>query len=64
MNLLLRIERYMRRSGTPPTRLGRDAAGDPRLVGDLRNGRELRPETAARIAGWLDRAERGLEGGR
>jgi len=54
MTLLRRIERYLRDSGTPPTRFGRDAVGDPRFVFDLRAGREPRPETARRVLTWLD----------
>lgn len=57
MHLLTRIERHLRRSGTPPTRFGRDAARDPRLVFDLRNGREPGPALAARLAVYLDRIE-------
>ena len=57
MYLLWRIERYLRRSATPPTRFGREAMGDPRCVFDLRKGREPRPTTAARAAAWLDRKE-------
>lgn len=55
--LLQTIERHLRRSGVSPTRFGRDAVGDPRLIGDLRNGREARPETAARIFAFIDRLE-------
>lgn len=55
--LLQTIERHLRSSGVPPTRFGRDAVGDPRLIGDLRNGREARPETAARILAFIDRLE-------
>lgn len=58
MHLLRRIETYLRRSGTPATRFGREAANDPRIVLDMRNGRELRAATAARMAAYLDRAER------
>lgn len=58
MHLLWRIERYLRRSATPPTRFGREAMGDPRFVFDLRKGRQPRPPTAARAAAWLDRQER------
>lgn len=48
-----RIERYLRASGTSESRFGREAAGDPRLVADLRRGR--RPGTAmqARIEAFL-----------
>jgi hypothetical protein len=58
VKLLGRIELYLRRSGTPPTRFGRDAARDPRLVFDLRRGRELRPRLESRILAFLDEAER------
>ncbi len=56
MGLLMRIERYLRRSGMPGTRFGKLVANDPRLVTDLRNGREPRPAMASRIATFLDRA--------
>lgn len=49
MSLLRDVERYLRETGMAPTRFGRDVAGDPRLVLDMRNGREPRPKTAARI---------------
>jgi hypothetical protein len=31
--------------------------GDPRFVRDLRNGREPRDDTAARVHAWLDTHE-------
>lgn len=52
--LLQRIERHLSDTGVLPTRFGRDAVGDPRLVGDLKNGREPRPETTARILAFID----------
>ena len=58
MNLLRRIELHLRRSGTAPTRFGRDAMGDPRFVFDLRRGREPRPRVTARIGAYLDEAEK------
>jgi 2,4-dienoyl-CoA reductase-like NADH-dependent reductase (Old Yellow Enzyme family) len=58
MHLLHRIEHHLRRSGTPATRFGREAVNDPRFVRDLRNGRELRSSTRARVIAYLDRAER------
>jgi hypothetical protein len=57
MHLQRRIETYLRRSATSPTRLGRDALGDPCFVFDLRNGRQPRPATIARVTEWLDRRE-------
>jgi hypothetical protein len=53
-----RIELYLRRTRTPPTRFGRESVGDPRLVSDLRNGREMREKTEARVAEWLDARDR------
>lgn len=58
MELLRRIEKYLRRTGTPPTRFGREAVRDPRFVHDLRNGREPRAPTRARVTAWLDARER------
>jgi 2,4-dienoyl-CoA reductase-like NADH-dependent reductase (Old Yellow Enzyme family) len=57
MHLLQRIERHLRRSGTPMTRFGREALNDPRFVPDLRNGREVRAKTVARVLAYIDRAE-------
>jgi hypothetical protein len=56
--LLYRIEQYLKRSRTPPTRFGREAVGDPRFVFDLRDGREPRDSTVARVSAHLDRVER------
>ena len=55
MHLLSSIEKYLRRSGTPPTRFGREAVGDPRFVLDLRNGREPRPATISRVSDYMAR---------
>ena len=57
MYLNHRIEQYLRRSGTPATRFGRECLRDPRLVFDIRRGRELRPDTVSRISAYLDRLE-------
>jgi hypothetical protein len=57
MQLLKRIETYLKRSRTPPTRFGRDALGDPCFVFDLRAGREPRAATVERVTAWLDRCE-------
>jgi hypothetical protein len=57
MHLLRRVELYLRRSGTPATRFGREAMHDPRFVFDLRKGREPRTATARRVAAYLDTIE-------
>lgn len=57
MELLGRVERYLRRSGTPPTRFGREAVRDPRFVFDLRRGREPREPTLRRVHDFLNERE-------
>jgi hypothetical protein len=53
MAILARVEAYLRANDMPRTKFGRLAVGDPRLVGDLRNGREPRPRTLARIEAFM-----------
>ena len=52
--LLRDIEKYIRRHGTTAARFGRDVLRDPRFVFDLRNGREPRPATEARVRAYLE----------
>lgn len=47
--LMSDIERFLTVTCTSPSRFGRDALGDPRLVFDLRNGRQPRDETVRKI---------------
>ena len=58
MHLMRRIQQFLKHAGMSPTRFGREAVGDPRLISDLRNGRELRETTVARIQAWLDAQEK------
>lgn len=53
MSVLGKIERYLRKTEMPPTRFGRLAVNDPRLVGDMRKGREPGPRLVARIEAFL-----------
>ena len=57
MHLLHTIEQHLRRTGTPPTRFGREAVGDPRFVGDLRNGREPRDSTVRKVRAYLQQVQ-------
>ena len=57
MTLLRRVERYLRRTGVPPTTFGREAANDSNLVFDLRCGRECRSPLTRRIDAYLEAAE-------
>jgi hypothetical protein len=52
--LLREIEKYLRASGTPPTRFGRQAVRDPRLVHDLRRGREAGWQLTKRVMAYLE----------
>lgn len=53
MPLLWCIERYLKRTRTPPTRFGREVVNDPRFVFDLRNGREPGAALQARVRAFL-----------
>jgi hypothetical protein len=55
MHLLSAIERHLRETGTPPSRFGREAMGDPGFVASLRRGREPRDGTVRRVAAYLAR---------
>ncbi|MEO7564408.1 MAG: hypothetical protein ABIR63_04360 [Sphingomicrobium sp.] len=57
VHLLREVEKFLRRSDVPPTRFGREAVGDPRFVFDLRNGRDPRPGTVARVVAYLDSSQ-------
>jgi len=53
--LLLRdIEKFLRRTGMPAIKFGRLAVRDPRLVLDLRNGREPRRRTVIRVEHFMN----------
>lgn len=52
--LIWKIERFLARTGMPVTRFGRLAASDPRLVGDLRNGREPRAALSKRLEHFMN----------
>ena len=54
MYLLNKVEKFLRQSDVAPTRFGRDVVGDPRFVFDLRNGRDPRPQTVARVLAYLE----------
>ena len=53
MSVHRKIEKFLRRTDMPATKFGRLAIGDPGLVRGLRNGRELRPPTVARVEAFL-----------
>lgn len=55
--ILRRIERHLRATGEPPSRFGRAAANDPRLVADLKNGRQPGASVLARIEALIREQE-------
>ncbi len=52
--ILREVENFLRSAKIPPARFGREAMGDPRFVFDLRNGREPRPRTIAKVRKFLE----------
>jgi len=58
VSVLWKIQRYLNHTGMPPTRFGRLVARDPRLVHDLKNGREPRAPMTERIEAFLAAQER------
>ncbi len=50
---LRQIEKVMKRNRIPPSRFGREAAGDPQLVFDLRRGRTLGAPLIERISRYI-----------
>lgn len=51
--ILLEIERWIRQHNMTASRFGRLAAADPRLVSDLRAGRDPSSRTVARIRAFM-----------
>ncbi|MFN0044991.1 MAG: hypothetical protein ACKVOS_00805 [Sphingorhabdus sp.] len=47
------VERFLREKNLPPTKFGRLAAHDPRLVLDMRMGREVRPEMELKLRRYI-----------
>lgn len=54
MYLIREVEKYLRHNETAATRFGQEAVGDPRFVFDLRNGRNPRPGTIARVRAYME----------
>ena len=47
------VERFIRETQMSPTKFGKLAAGDPRLVFDMRNGREIGERVASRLRDFI-----------
>ena len=59
--ILDRIDRYLRLTKTTPSRLGRDAVGDPNFVTNLRDGRQPRQATLDRVIAFIEREEQQIQ---
>jgi len=57
MPTLRRIELFLRRTGMAATRFGRESVRDPRLVHDLRKGRELGDRIRRRLEHFMNTYE-------
>jgi hypothetical protein len=53
-SLLQRIETFLRESHMPPSVFGRAAVRDPRLVSDLRGGREPGRQLICRVEHFMN----------
>jgi hypothetical protein len=54
-SLLQRIEAFLKESAMPPSVFGRDAVRDPRLVSDLRGGREPGRDVICRVEHFMNK---------
>lgn len=51
--LIRTVEAFLTRHAMSATQFGREAAQDPRLVADMREGREPRPPLDQRVRGFM-----------
>jgi hypothetical protein len=58
--MLTAIERFLREFRMPPTRFGRECVRDPRLVFDLRLGRQPGDRVKRRIEHFMNKYRRSM----
>ena len=58
--LIRAVEKFMRDHDIPPTRFGRESVRDPRLVFDLRSGREPGERIRRRIEHFMNTYRRSV----
>lgn len=56
MSLLYAIEACLKVTNQPPSRFGRESVRDPRLVHDLRRGRQPGPSMERRVRAYIERS--------
>lgn len=54
MYMLRMVEKFLQDHDIAPTKFGRIVAKDPRLVLDMRMGREVRPAMQRKIKSYID----------
>ena len=54
MNIYTTIRKHLKDTGQDPSKFGKAAINDPALISTLRNGRELRPKTEAKILSYIE----------
>lgn len=62
MVLLRKVEVFLRKTGMAPTHFGRESVRDPRLVFDLRNGREPGSRMKKRVEHFMNIYQDGVAG--
>lgn len=55
IELLASIDAFLARHNMAPTRLGREATGEPQLLDSIRNGRSPSMKVWRKIADWMAR---------
>lgn len=53
MHINRKVEQFLRLHNYPATKFGRQVAGDPRLVSDLRQGRTPRAAMVERVESFI-----------
>ncbi len=53
MDIRRLVERFMKEKGVAPTQLGRWAVRDPRVIFDMRNGRQIGANMEARLRDFM-----------
>jgi 2,4-dienoyl-CoA reductase-like NADH-dependent reductase (Old Yellow Enzyme family) len=53
MTMLRTVEKFLRQTGMTPTRFGREAVRDPRIVLDMRKGREPTERMCRRLQHFI-----------
>lgn len=56
-DLVAQIDAFLARTGMKPTRLGRDATGEPNLIPSIRGGRSPNLDTLNRLARFMNNHE-------